>query len=68
MSQENSSSAPSEKISGWDSATVTGKGVRLRFLTPGAHPGQLQSGPWVTLTAKQCEALAAELLQESKKI
>ena len=66
MTQKKSPS--SETIAGWDSSTVAGKGVRLRFLTHGQNKGQLESGPWVMLSAKQCLALAEELLQESKKI
>lgn len=66
MTQEKSPS--SETIAGWDSTTVAGKGVRLRFLSQGKNPGQLESGTWVTLSAKQCQALAEELLQEAKKI
>lgn len=66
MTQEKSPS--SETIAGWDAATVAGKGFRLRFLTPGQNKGQFESGPWVTLSAKQCRALAEELLQEADKI
>ncbi|MBC7700337.1 hypothetical protein [Aquabacterium sp.] len=66
MTQEKSPS--SEAIAGWDSTPVVGKGIRLRFLTQGKNQGQLESGPWVMLSAKHCEALAEELLQESKKI
>lgn len=67
MSQEKKD-ASSDKVSGWDTAILPGKGVQLRFLSPGAGTGQFKTGPWVTLTAKHCEALAAELLQEAKKI
>ncbi|RZL03816.1 MAG: hypothetical protein EOP36_02950 [Rubrivivax sp.] len=66
MSQEKIN--PSDKLSGWDTTLVAGKGLKLRFLSPGTSPGQFESGPWVTLNAKQCQALAEELLQESKKI
>lgn len=66
MSQEQNKSP--DKLSGWDTTVETGKGVKLRFLSPGTRPGQYESGPWVTLTAKQCQALAEELLQESKKV
>lgn len=66
MTQEKSPT--SEAIAGWDSTPVAGKGVRLRFLTQGQNKGQLESGPWVMLSAKHCLALAEELLQEAKKI
>lgn len=66
MSQEKSNSP--EKLSGWDTTVVEGKGVMLRFLHPGARTGQFESGPWVTLTAKQIEALSEELLREAKRI
>lgn len=66
MTQEKSTT--SEAIAGWDSTPVAGQGVRLRFLTKGKSKGQLESGPWVMLSAQHCLALAEELLQEAKKI
>lgn len=66
MTKENSTS--SEKVAGWDSTIVAGKGLKLRFLSPGKNTGQFETGPWITLNAAQCRALAEELLQESEKI
>jgi hypothetical protein len=66
MSQDKQNSL--DKLAGWDLTVEAGKGVKLRFLSPGAKTGQYESTPWVTLTAKQIQTLTDELLQESKRI